>query len=136
MKTVFKDFIKINKINDKIYKYNLKNKTITIEFINDENTNNLTNNNFIKSELIKTNFENVYFISLNCTLGGEVTDHVSCIYKDNNENWWLNGGFNKIIKVDLQLIKQQNFKQIMDNYSHIMNYKFIGIKYVLCKNIN
>ena len=136
LKTVFEDFIKISESDNKIYKYNIEDKTTTIEYVGDSEIENLTNNNFIKSELIKTNFENVYLICLNCTLGGEYVDHAAFIYKDNNCDWWLNGGYNKIIKVDPELIKQQNFKQIMDNYSHIMNYKFVGIRYVLCKNIN
>jgi len=136
LKAVFEDIIKINKINDKISKYNIEDKTTTIEFVDDRNTNNLTNNNFIKSELIKTNFENVYLITLHCSYSSQDIDHSAFIYKDNNGDWWLNGSFSKIIKVDPELIKQQNFKQIMDNYSHIMNYKFVGIRYVLCKNIN
>lgn len=135
IKIVFKDFIKISKINDKIYKYNIEDKTTTIEYVCDSKIENLTNNNFIKSELIKTNFENVYLICLNCQYSQNV-DHGAFMYKDNNGDWWLNGGFSKIIKVDQELIKQQNFKQIMDNYSHIMNYKFVGIRFVLCKNIN
>ena len=78
----------------------------------------------------------LYLICLNCTLGGEYVDHNAFIYKDNNGDWWLNGGFSKIIKVDPKLIKQQNFKQIMENHRHIMNYKFVGIRYIIKKNIN
>jgi hypothetical protein len=78
----------------------------------------------------------MFFIELFCSLGGEEVNHVAFIYKDNNGIWWLNGNYNKIIKIDPELIKQQNFKQIMENYSHIMNYKFVGISYIIFKNIN
>ena len=131
---IFHDFIKEKINNNNIYKYNIENETITFEIISDRNDDNLENNNFKKSELLNSDFENMFFITLYCSHKEESIDHVSCIYKDNNGNWWLNGGFNKIIKVDPELIKQQNFKQIMDNYSHIMNYKFVGIDYIIFKN--
>lgn len=131
LKTVFEDLIKISKINDKISKYNIEDKTTTIEYVWEP-----YNENFIKSKLIKTNFENVYLITLNCSHSSQGFDHSAFIYKDNNGDWWLNGGFSKIIKVDPELIKQQNFKQIMENHRHIMNYKFVGIRFVLLKNIN
>ena len=131
---IFHDFIKEKINNNNIYKYNIENETITFEIISDRNDDNLENNNFKKSELLNSDFENMFFITLYCSHKEVSIDHVSCIYKDNNGNWWLNGGFNKIIKVDPELIKQQNFKQIMDNYSHIMNYKFVGIDYIIFKN--
>ena len=133
---IFNDLIKEKKENNNIINFTLENETITFEKIEDSNENNLLNNNFKKSQLLNNNFNNMFFIELFVSLGGEEINHIAFIYKDNNGIWWLNGNYNKIIKIDPELIKQQNFKQIMENYSHIMNYKFVGISYIIFKNIN